>query len=322
MKPRKPKFSLKKPSRKAKRQQNVRYKLEVGTLDSMREAKQRTQDLLDYQWAHYSELAYQRNQKLESIKKALIGAAVADFKFENWQRGVKYKYSLHPLGTVGSLTNIGGRFNTGVEVNSNVPTHSAIYIAIDKDTAIQETLGQVPDPTGQLTPQEVALTNPNSETFVAVSGYLEKVFDLRTHKSLNGLVSVIKHFEFSQAVLARAKALKIDAPRVIQTSKELLGTLLDSNWRDWPENLDVPSNSQVFGHLLYIVGLEGVLYPSKLTGKDCLAIFPHNFEKGSSYIEIVGDVPHPKVPRRVDERTWPICDFNFEDLADSNAILQ
>ena len=135
-------------------------------------------------------------------------------------------------------------------------------------------------------------------------------------------MSIIKRFEFSEAVLKRAKALRMDPPVVIQTSKDLLTTLLAKNWRDWPENLDVPSNSQVFGHLLYIAGIEGVIYPSKLTGKNCLAIFVHNFDKGSSHVQIDGDVPHPKVPRRIDAKTWPICDFNFDDLNDANAILQ
>ena len=113
--------------------------------------------------------------------------------------------------------------------------------------------------------------------------------------------------------------MKIDAPNVIQTSKDLLETLLAKNW---PENLDVPANSQVFGHLLYISGIEGVVYPSKLTGKDCLAIFPHNFDKGSSFIQIDGETPNPKVPKRIDAKTWPICDFNFDDLHDADAILQ
>jgi hypothetical protein len=308
--------------RKAKKQQTVKYLLEVGTLESMRAAKQRTQDLLDYHWAHYSELAHQRNQNIEAIKKALISSSVSDFKFEGWQRAVKYKYSLHPLGTRGSLANIGGRFNTGVDVNSNVPTHPALYIAEDKDTALQETLGQEPDETGQLTPQEIALTNPQSETIVSVSGSLEKIFDLRSHRSLNALIAIIKHFKFSDAILKKAKALKFEAPRVIQASKELRTTLLAKNWRAWPENLDVPANPQVFGHLLFIAGIEGVIYPSKLTGRDCMAIFVHNFSQSSSFIQIDGEIPHARVPRRIDGKNWQLCDFNFEDFSDAGAILQ
>jgi hypothetical protein len=206
-------------------------------------------------------------------------------------------------------------------VNSNVPTHSALYVATDKNTALQETLGQQLDETGQLTPQEIALTNPQSETIVSVSGYLEKVFDLRSHKSLNALLAIIKKFKFSEALLKRAKALNLEAPRVIQNPKELLPTLLAKNWRIHPENLDIPSNSQVFGHLLFIAGIEGVVYPSKLTGEDCLAIFPHNFDNSSSFIQIDGEVPNSKVPRRIDAKTWPLCDFNFEDFSEPGSII-
>ena len=322
LKSRKRKIIPKKMSRKTKKQQSVGYLLEVGTLESMRAAKQRTQDLLDYKWAHYSELAYQRNQNLEAIKKALLGSSASDFTFKGWQRAVKYKYSLHPLGTLGSVANIGGRFNTGSEVNSNVPTHPALYLAQDKNTALQETLGQENDPSRRLTPQELALTNPQSETIVEVSGYLEKVFDLRKPKTLNSLVAIIKHFEFSDTLLMRSRELKLDTPIIVKSSSELLATILAKDWRNWPENFDVPANSQILGHLLYIAGLEGVVYPSKLTGKDCLAVFPANFNKGSSFIQIDGDPPHAKVPLRIDARTWPICDFNFDDLSDANAILQ
>ena len=48
IKSRKSKSSPRKLGRQAKKRQSVGYLLEVGTLDSMRAAKQRTQDLLDY----------------------------------------------------------------------------------------------------------------------------------------------------------------------------------------------------------------------------------------------------------------------------------
>ena len=82
----------------------------------MRSAKKRTQDLIDYHWAYYSELALQRNHNIEEIKRALISASSSDFSFSGWQRAVKYQYSLHPLGTMGSLSYVGGRFNCGVDV--------------------------------------------------------------------------------------------------------------------------------------------------------------------------------------------------------------
>lgn len=75
-----------KPKRKPAEPLEVEYLLETGTLDSMRAAKKRVQDLLDYQWAYYSELANQRNKKIEEIKQALISSSISDFPFKRWQR--------------------------------------------------------------------------------------------------------------------------------------------------------------------------------------------------------------------------------------------
>ena len=311
-----------KSGRKAKKQRSVNYLLEVGTLESMRAAKQRTEDLLDYHWSYYSELAKQRNQKIEEIKKSLMSSCVSDYKFENWQRAVKYKYSLHPLSTVGSLSYVGGRFNAGADVNVNVPSHPALYIASDKDTALQETLGQQDGQHSGLTPQELALTNPQSQTIVSVSGQLDKIFDLRSASHLKQLMFILKHFEISKDLIKKAKDLNLDPPDILQSGKLLLETVLDKNWRNHPVNLEVPSNSQIFGHLLLISGIEGVLYPSKLTGKDCIALFPQNFENGNSFIKLDGEAPHKKVPTRIDGLNWRLCDVNFDDISGEGSTLQ
>src|ERR1035438_2162895 len=96
----------------------VEYLLEQGTLQEMLEAKERSNALLKYHWDYYSELALQRSQIQEELKRSLIQACITNYKFSKWQRAVKWKYGLHPLSTVGSVTGIGQRFNTGVDVNS------------------------------------------------------------------------------------------------------------------------------------------------------------------------------------------------------------
>lgn len=93
----------------------------------------------------------------------------------------------------------GGRFNMGeIEALSPpelTPTHllgfssfpmfSALYFAKDKDTALQETLGQRPvSKNSALTPQEIALTHPQSQTIVSVSGIVEIVIDICRATSL------------------------------------------------------------------------------------------------------------------------------------------
>ena len=68
---------------------------------------------------------------------------------------------------------------------------------------------------------------------------------------------------------------------------------------------DVPYSSQIFGQLVAEAGIDGILYPSKFTGKDCLAIFPQNFDDSSgSFLELDGDLPPVVKIRRLDAKTW------------------
>ena len=288
--------------------------LEEGTVESIRDAKHRVSELLKYNWEYYSELAYQRNQILEEIKQALIQTCLSDYEFRKWQRAVKYKYGLHPLSTVGSLTYTGGRFNTGEDVNSQVPSFPALYLASDKDTALQETLGLRFDIRSALTPRELALMNPQSEVLVSVSGKLEKVFDLRSPKTLQPFFELIKGFKFSEKLILKAKRLNIDPPAIVQSSSHLLKTLLTTDWQAIPADGEIPANSQIFGHLIYQAGIEGILYPSRLTRKKCLTIFPHNFEASSSYLVLDDEPPHIKVCKRVDSSNWRDCDLSPKEL--------
>ena len=301
--------------RKEKRPvRTVEYLLESGSLADMRAAKIRTDTLLKYHWDYYSEVALQRSQIQGDLSKALVQVCISDFKFQKWQRAVKYKYGLHPFSTAGSLVYVGGRFNTGIDVNSEIPSFSALYLAVDKDTALQETLGQEDSSESGLSSRELALTNSQSETIVSVSGELEKVFDLRTEESLEGFVELIKDFTIGAQLRAAAKELKIDQPDVVKKPKQLLDILLEKDWRKHPSMFDIPANSQIFGHLVMQSGIEGILYPSKLTGKDCLAIFPINFAHSSSYLQLDDEAPHPKVPKRIDSETWRLSDLSPNEL--------
>ncbi len=286
-----------KPNRKASgppQTKNAReYVLEQGSLASFQAEKARTKALLEYYWKFYSELAYQRNEKQDEILATLRESCSAEFGFNGWQRAVKYKYCLHPFSTVGSLSDPGGRFNVG-DLNQNVRQFPALYLATDKDTALQEALGQSDTGSG-LSALERALANPQSETIVSVSGKIDRIFDLRNPKALEPLLKI-------------ADSLGESRPILIQSVDQLLASLLDPDWRIWPARYDVPANSQVFGHLLYLAQIEGVVFPSKFTGKDCVAVFPHHFQYSTSFVELDHESPHPKVPRRIDTSSWKICD--------------
>ena len=297
----------------------VEYLLEQGTLQDMRAAKDRTAALLKYNWEYYSELALQRSQIQDELTKALIQPCISNYRFDKWQRAVKWKYGLHPLSTLGSCTYIGGRFNTGSDVNSEVPSFPALYLACDKDTALQETLGQMDVNGCGLTPRELALTNPQSEVIVSVSGVLEKVFDLRTAGSLKMFTALIKEFQLSNALKESAKFLGMSKPDVITQPNQLLETLLAGDWRVPPSMYDVPANPQIFGYLIYQAGIEGILYPSKLTSKDCLVVFPRNFAASSSNITFDDEAPHSKVPKRIDCTNWRVCELSARELIDDSA---
>ena len=291
--------------------------LEQGTLEDMRTAKEFMAALLKYHWGYYSELALQRSQIQDELTKSLIQPCLSNYRFTQWQRAVKWKYGLHPLSVVGSNTYIGQRFNTGSDVNSEVPSFPALYLACDKDTALQETLGQVDENHSGLTPRELALTNSQSEVIVSVSGELEKVFDLREASNLKQFLSLIKGFRLSDALKESARLLGQPEPQLVTSARLLLDTLLANEWRVHPSTYDVPANSQIFGHLIYQAGIEGILYPSKLTGKDCLAVFTHNFAVSSSYINLDDEAPHAKVPRRIDSTNWRVSDLSAGELIGS-----
>lgn len=291
----------------------IKYLLEQGSLEDIERAKKITAQILKYQWEYYSELAHQRNQVHDELKKVLIQSS-ENFRFEKWQRAVKWKYGLHPLSTAGSLTFIGGRFNAGIDINSAIPSFPALYLAADKDTALQETLGQIEAKGSRLSARELALTNPQSEVIVSVSGELEKVIDLRTAANLNAFVELTRKFKLSPALKESAKRLGLPKPTIVQRSRDLLDTLLREEWRMEPTTRDVPANSQIFGQLIYQAGIEGILYPSRLTRKDCLAIFPNNFAVTSSYITLDDEPPHAGVPRRIDSTNWRFCELSAKEL--------
>ena len=178
------------------------FLLEATSVTQLKNVKKYTEKLLKYNWRYFSELAEQRNQIREEIQQALIQQSTT-FDFSRWQRAVKYKYGLHPLSSVGSLVHVGGRFNTGKYVNSEIPSFAGLYIASNKDTALQEHLGQSPN-SSQLSPRELALTNPESETIVSVSGHLDKIFDLTQADNLVPFLDLIARFKVSKELKVMA----------------------------------------------------------------------------------------------------------------------
>jgi hypothetical protein len=259
---------------------------------------------LKYHWDYYKELAYQRSQIIDEIKKSLLEATQKTFEFKQWQRALKYKYALEPFSVAGSLCDpAGGRFNIGDINPSQFPSFPGLYLAADKNTALQELLCQKIDQ--KTNPLDFALTDPTSVANVSLSGSLNSIINLREPEKLQPFINLIKGFSIPDSLKKDAKKIGEQEPELIKTVSKLIDVLLDPNWRLWPMQFDVPIASQIFGQMVVEAGIEGILYPSKFTNNDCLAIFPQNFDEASgSFIQLDDEAPKEAKIRLLNYKSW------------------
>jgi hypothetical protein len=279
-----------------------RWQLESGRVSDIIKSKKLYEDLVEFHWRYYNELAFQRRRIREELNSSLRNVAAA-FQFSGWQRVVKYKYSLYPLSAKGSLIDPGGRFNVGAIDPTRYPMFPALYLAVDKGTALAEVLGRDKD-VGSLTPEQLALTKPDSISAVSVTGKLDAVVDIRTPGNLSKFVSLIKDFKLSKSLISEARRLGWSPLMLITTVAELKTVMMLDNWRNWPMLYDVPAGGQIFGGIAVDAGIEGILYESVLTAKECLAVFPQNFLNSSSYVELDDPVPSDDVRTRIDSTNF------------------
>jgi len=279
----------------------------IKDLDQWEEQKEK---ILRYHWDLYSALAYERKKISDQLHLALLEGACKPYEFEGWQRQVRYKYALTPLSPKGSLFEPGGRFNIPQMNLEQIPSFPALYIAEDKETVLQEA-GQHLDskiPKG-LSALDLSLIRKDSISIVSVHGELQSIIDLGKLKRLKPFLDLIKNFSIPKNVLQTAKKLGIKPPGVVKNLKVLGEQLLEPNWRSACMQLDVPANCQIFGQLVSSAGIEGILYPSKFTRKNCLAIYPQNFDLGS-FIAVKGDAPESAVVR-LDAENWKSLQATF-----------
>jgi hypothetical protein len=274
--------------------------LDAGSVSDILKSKTLFEALAEFHWEYYSDLAFQRNRIREQLLDSLRERA-APFQFPRWQRAVKYKYSLTPLSTKGSLVDPGGRFNIGAIDATRFPLFPALYLASEKSTALAELLGRE-ETINSFTPEELALTKPDSITIVSVSGKLESALDIRQRHNLEGFVKLVRGFKLRRSLRIKARRLRFPVD-LIGTVTELAAALQQQNWREWPMVFDVPTTAQIFGGLVLDARIDAIVYASVLTQEPCVAIFPQNFLNSSSYVEL--DDPAPEeVRRRIDANTF------------------
>ena len=148
--------------------------LDSGRVSEITKSKKRFEELVSFHWRYYAELAFQRRRVRGELNKVLREAATP-LDFSRWQRVVKFRYTLDPLGAKGSLADPGGRFNIGAIDPMRYPMFPALYLAADKGTALAEVLGRDAR-SGSLTPEELALTKPDSISVLSASGRIRLRF--------------------------------------------------------------------------------------------------------------------------------------------------
>jgi hypothetical protein len=127
---------------------------------------------------------------------------------------------------------------------------------------------------------------------VRVRGELESCLAIDDHRCLKKLVDIFASFKVPKEAVVLSQKLGLKLPTITASWEQLKRSLLEPNWRQWPMQFDLPSNSQFFGQIVWDAGIEGIRYPSTKTGAPCLAVYPQHFETSSAVVEIIDPGPH------------------------------
>lgn len=259
--------------------------------------------IADYCWDHFSYFAHKRSHKYEDLKDALR-SNTRSFEFSNWRRIIDNRFFNNPLSTKGSILHFpGGRFNIGDIDPIKFPRFGGLYLAQDTTTALREKLGLEPQQLiDGLTSEEINIAG-NISHFV-IKGHLTCVLDIHNHDSLQEFFELINTIHLPTQFITRAAELNIAPMRHVNNVDELVQTFLKPDWNIMPTQFDVPANPQILGQLAYAAGIEAILYPSVKTKKQCLVVYPDNFNNSDAYIELEGDLHDSVKNRKIDHSTY------------------
>ncbi|MDP1742125.1 MAG: RES family NAD+ phosphorylase [Polaromonas sp.] len=268
---------------------------------SLQQWQAASRDLDEIQDSLYFGPEPERRRYRSELIAALQAEPPLAIELEKWIRIVTYRYSAAPLSCAGSLQYIGGRFNAGVDLDS-ITAWPALYLAEDLETAFQErfltTMDK--DPSG-LFAEELALEQLCSHATVVLHGKLSKVFDLTSQDSLAGIARIFRRIKMPTRAqqLKRKMNIQNNACYMVQNARQVYDAMLKHNWRQWPVQFGLPSQSQIVAELIRAAGFEAILYKSTKGPHNCLAVFPDLLQDGS-FIALTDEPPESVLYRRLD----------------------
>lgn len=268
-----------------------------------------SRDLDELEAVLFFGLEPERRRLRPEIIAAIRHAPDAVLELQRWVRLVTYQYSLEPLSCAGSLLNVGGRFNAGIELDPNtMDPWPALYLAQDHETAFREKFQLAQDgKVDGLTAQELALEHGVSHASLFVAGRLSRVFDMTSHRSLDALAQVLRKIDMPMHAKKLGKRLGIPAGQIAmaRTARQIHDAVLKDNWRMQPVQFGLPAKGHVLAELVRAAGFEGILYKSTKGPGNCLAVFPDLLAAGS-FIELVDSTPPGVAHSRLDGETAPV----------------
>lgn len=273
---------------------------------SLEKWNEASQDLDELNASQYFGTEPERRRHRSELLDALRGVGPVPFQFSTWVRAVTYRFSLAPLSSAGSLQDIGGRFNAGVELDEKtLAPWPALYIAEDFETAFREKFQLASDSlVNGLTPQDMALQPGASMSVVQFRGRLSEVFDLTSSASLAPAAKIFRRIEMPAKSKRLMKKLGLrDADFfMLKTARQLFDAVLKENWRAYPRQFGLPAASQTLAELIRAAGYEAILYQSSKGPGKCLAVFPDRLLRGS-FVELADAAPQGVKHERLDNAT-------------------
>jgi hypothetical protein len=250
-------------------------------------------------------LAAQRQIHLGDLLRTLRDAArPAPFTFTDWVRMCDYRYSHQPLSAYGSTIGAGGRFNYGDALdNIKEPPFPALYLSSNERVAHREFFSAPPSTSDSLTAIDMALMQERDYALYHVSGTIHHLLDLTKPARLRKFTKVLARFTVSKEVLGIAETAGLQPRPLVFDVESLLRAVSEPNWRGWPRQHGLPASCQIFGELAWSAGYEGILYRSTKRGGKCLAVFPQNFDKSESRVQLQNDGP-PGTITTLDASNW------------------